>query len=279
MAISESVTCSDNEAVILPFIDASAVLGNSGGGMSNDDLVNFGILDTWTSEVQKKSGQLGTLGGHGTQYPTFNKINGFTYTLSQATSFNRISIVAKVSDVPRIIVNGVQGTYINHTTVSDYFLLNYRLPKTVQADVINFVIIGADSVGGGVQKFNTETVEFTETLAEQYYPYVQVKLIENVEQVGIQTQTYQVRAFNTENKIVEFALPTEVSNNFNTTSPDFSLVFDKGSITLDGAVVTIGFTMYIYNNSSEALQVLNDFVSMSNSIMYGTATAKAIRIR
>jgi hypothetical protein len=268
------VTYTDADAVILPFEEAPAIIGSVGGGISNDDLLNYGLIDSWTTESTSRVRQLGTTTNTGTQYPVFKPINEFTYTFSDSAEFNQVIITVKTDDVPTLLCGGHRCTYKSHKIVDDYFEITYTVPKMLNLSTIAFVIIGATGVAGGVQKNIQEEVNI------DYYPIIVLEKCETVPHVGIQAQVYQLIACDANGKFSEFVREEYtmrlVDELINYSGAEHNVVLNKASLTLDSDPVLIGLTVYVFNPDSMALTYMSEIMRLYR--MTGN-NMKQIRIR
>jgi hypothetical protein len=215
-AISDSVTISDNNAVMFPFSNAPITLGGGGGGgVTEEDLIKIGVLEEWTTEDATQVKLLGTNSGFGSQKPTFKPLNGvpFTYTLTDGAKakFNRIEICVKTEEIPTLIVGGMRCTYLSHRIVDDYFYITYNTYDAYNPDVmlnlnsIEIVIVGAVSVGGG-QVDNPSVHGYTLSSNVDYYPYAKLYHVGKTDHVGVEIEVYNVTKIdNTTNKILPFS--------------------------------------------------------------------------
>lgn len=293
-AISDSVTISDNNAVMFPFSEASAcIIGSAGGGLSEEELVNYGVLEKWTTEDVTTVKLLGSNSGFGSQKPTFKPLNGvpFTYTLTDGATakFNRIEICVKTEEVPTLVVGGRRCAYLSHRIVDDYLYITYNTYDAYNPDVmlnynsIEIVIVGAISVGGG-QVDNPSVNGYTLSSNVDYYPYAKLYLVGKTDHVGVETEVYNVTKIdNATNKILPFSdatTPTMNSllENLIQYEPSVNVVLNTGKLSTSGEDVITSATLYIRNNAvaqSDLVTMFNQYIGIDSQ---NTATARIHRL-
>ena len=289
VAISNKTVISSPNAVIIPFEEASISVG-AGGGISEDKLINFGLLEEWTTEDEKLVKQLGDTSGFGSQKPTFKPLNGipFTYSLTNEVQFNRIEICVKTEEIPTLIVGGVRCTYLSHRMVDDYFYITYNTFDEYNPDVmlkrkdIEIIIVGAQSVGGG-QVQNPSVQGYTLSGNMDYYPYAKLFHVAKSEHVGIETAVYEVSMKEKEtNKILPFSNGT--TSNINSLLESFiqerniDVVLNSGKLSTTGDEVIISATIYVHNNGISQKELELAFRGMIEVDSRGKANVMIYRI-
>ena len=282
-AISDSVTISDNNAVMFPFADAPITLGGGGGGgVSEQDLINFGVLEEWTTEDTKRVGVLGSLGSVASPTPTFKPITQFTYTLPTEVEFNRITIAVKTEDVPTVVVGGHRGEYVSHEATNDYYTITYRVPsatgnkRTVKMQQLPVMVLGAQSVGGGVTTATDVQVDV------DYFPYVVLHLVTDVKHQGVKNRVYEAIAVNKQGRTIAADFTTELVSILvdivNVTGIDANMYFTHKALRPDSTPVCTGFILYVNEYSTMVDEVLTDICGLYNTYKYGEANLQIIRI-
>lgn len=291
IAISNKTVISSPNAVIIPFEEASISVG-AGGGISEDELINFGLLEEWTTEDEKLVKHLGTLSGAGNPYPTFNPLNGipFTYSLTDGAEveFNRVEICVKTAEIPTLIIGGMRCTYLSHRMEDDYYYIIYntfdeRSPDAkLKLNNIEVIIVGAQSVGGG-QVQNPSVQGYTLSENVDYYPYVKLSHVKKTEHVGIETAVYEVSMKENEtNKILPFSNGT--TSNINSLleglirERNLDVVLNLGKLSTTGDEVITSATIYVHNNAISQQELELTFRQMIEVDSRGKAKAMLYRI-
>lgn len=288
VAISSKTKLTDTNSVIIPFDKASIALGAAGGGISEEELINFGLLEEWTTEDEKLIRQLGANTGFGSQKPTFKQINGVTFTYSLTSGvpieFNRVEICVKTEEIPILIVGGTPLNYLSHRIVDDYFYITYNTNTKLTLKDIDIRVIGALSVGGG--EVNNPLMQgYTLSDNVDYYPYAKLFHVSKTEHVGIETQVYDVVKKEKEtNKI----LPFSDENTTRTNSLLDSLIQDElnvdivlhtGKLSSSGDEVITSVTIYVRNGAMSEDDLSLSFKDVIERDGRGTAVASLCRIR
>ena len=280
-AQSDKTTLSDDSATYTANFNSAPAGSAASGGVSEEDLVELGVLDQWAEQQILNNTTCGSFYGLGTPYPTPYPVQGqlvFTYKLTFAQKFNQLNIViGTTGEPPIVLVNGMRANFMSVAGMAGELYECVYAFTPVEAREFTFTVIGATAVGlGGSALY----CELTSGTLNGGYPSLCLKNVQEVQFFGVQNEIYMFRA-EVNGAPALYESRVELDGLFAELKRlGAQIWYDQGSVTSSGeGIGCIGFTVEFSNNKMRVEEVLRDLVSYYSIVNEAGESLKRYRLR
>ena len=278
VAISNKTKLTDANAVIIPFEEASIALGGAGGGISEEELIEKGVIEEWNQVTYNKVSQMGSTSGFGSTQPTFKTCTSFEIGCSSNLSFNCIKFYCVFHNEPIVKINGQSGIYVNHEVVGSYFLITYRFNTPITFYPSMDFQITRCTVGGGDN--NNSMFSVYGGLDDGFYPYFGFYNYKEETLKGIENNVYKVVSVDGSGHINALSTNADVVGMLNYLGNLLDAEYVWGSLSpSDSTPSILGFTFT--TNKTNEQERMRDYNEIQQEYQYisGGSHLELIKLR